>query len=167
MMTWKPTVGWRVIDSLFLVILLGLIGSIFVPVYSSNGRNRFELSNAKQCALGALIYTNDNDDRLPLSARWMDLELPYVTNKQIFNSPAVKDAGQYGFAFRRALSGHKLSLTKSPTVTAMIFDSIETQWNANGNLLLLPNPGRYNGKDVVAFMDGHAKTVSPDHKSYK
>jgi len=138
---------------------------ILWPVWRSAAypaRRAAALSNVHQLALGALMYSNDFDDHLPHAGVWMDETLPYVANgtrPEIFRSPDHLGANEFGFAFRRTLSAKQTPDVDKPEVTAMIFDSIDTRWNANGGLELLPRPGRYQSYNVAAFVDGHVKAA--------
>ena len=132
------------------------------PSAHSYAKKTAALNDVKELALSALMYANAFDDHLPHAAVWMDETLPYVANgmhPEIFRSPALSGANEFGFAFRRTLSAKQTPDIDEPEATAMIFDSIDTRWNANGGLDLLPRPGRYESSNVAAFVDGHVKAA--------
>jgi prepilin-type processing-associated H-X9-DG protein len=123
------------------------------------------LSNSKQSALAALMYSADWNDRLPLDNVWMDALSPYIKNDMVFHSLAFEKPGPnvYGFAFRRDLVEKKLTKIPDPERWAMIFESVNVARNATSNLETLPVPGRWPSstgrQNVVAFADGHAKAM--------
>ena len=139
-------------------------GVILWPVFPSarlQAKNAGAMSNVKQLGVGALMYSNDADDRFPNAALWMDMLTPYVHDTGLFRSPALSNSTEFGFAFRRSLSGMKITEIDDPEKNVLIFDSTDTRWNANGELTLLPRPGRYGKVNVAAFADGHVRAI-PD-----
>jgi hypothetical protein len=108
--------------------------------------------------------TAQQSDALQLYGSHLGDEVPPSIDAVNRIAKLERDAGAYGFAFRRRLSGHKLGSFGEPERVALIFDSSDTHWNANGGLDLLPNPGRYPGPgsarvNAIAFVDGHVKLL--------
>lgn len=109
------------------------------------------------------MYANDFDDRLPPAKTWMDKTMPYSKDKWSYRCPALQRSGpnEFGHAFRRSLGGIDVGNASNPDQEAMIFDSTDLTWNANGPLSLLPFPGRLReGKNGIAFLSGHATTLT-------
>jgi hypothetical protein len=166
-----PANGWFDLVERILTWVLGVLCvvvtvGIFIPVVGYDPvPDRATLSNTKQLALGALMYANDFDDRLPLAANWMDGLAKYQEWGGLYHAPDLPKANRdgYGFALRKRLAGKSLSEVIEPGKTAMIFESILLQRNAVSELWSLPDPGRApRGTDCVAFVDGHAKDVAPE-----
>jgi len=110
-------------------------------------------------AQAALLYTGDSDDIVMLPNEWMDGMEPYVTDSAIFRAPGVAE-GEYGIALNTLVAGQ--SLTSLPTeTTVMLFDSTVLTRNATAALDTLPNPGRYNGTNVMAMADGTVPGYEP------
>jgi prepilin-type processing-associated H-X9-DG protein len=101
------------------------------------------LANAKQLAVGAMMYIQDYDGTLPPMRDAASLQkalMPYVKNAQLFKSPAT------GQPFRPAagLSGRKLKGVKNPAGTVLFYSAV-------------PEPG---GSHIVAYVDGHVQDVA-------
>jgi prepilin-type processing-associated H-X9-DG protein len=87
------------------------------------------MSNAKQVALAALMYSADNDDNLPgKGANINDLLNPYSKNQEIFS----------GFVY--SFGGGNLAKVDNPATTELGYITL-------------------NGGRVVAYLDGHVKWV--------
>ena len=190
--------------SCLTVIILSIVWMLITPFVVEGHSSAIlysAMSNAKQLALGALMYADDADDHLPRANLWMDSLKPYVpkptlvypsdfeiragpakvepekprpTEKVsgVFRSTGLKNRDVFGFAFRRQLSGRALPSIADRSRVALIFDSTNTGWNANGGLELLPNPGRYEKRgssrvNIVAFADGYAKALTPGSLNIK
>ena len=141
-----------------------VIAAILFPVFAQAklaAKRTATLSNSKQAALAVLMYSADWNDRLPRADQWMDATMPYSKNDGIYKSLIVaeRDALAYGFAFRKEFDRKKIVDFPDPTRRATIFDSTLTQRNATGGLDTLPVPGRYQGANIIAFLDGHAKAT--------
>lgn len=104
-----------------------------------------------------LIYATDNDDRLPLCERWMDLTFAYVKNESQLHCPGLDPVktNQYGYAMNIALSSANESQLANPDQVALLFDSVILDRNACSNLVGFPDPPRHD-KNSIAFADGHA-----------
>lgn len=114
------------------------------------------LSNVKQQALAVIIYEDDFDDRYPRGDRWMDVTKEYLKAEDMRHCPLVPK-GACGYAFNSSLS-----LTKTPKdveKVVLIYDSTTSRRNASDRFSSLPRPGRHEGKDNIAFADGHAKAL--------
>jgi hypothetical protein len=166
----KNVVLWVVVGVLAICAcgVVPILAAILLPVFSQAkfaAQRTAALSNSKRAALGAILYSADYDNRLPLAQNWMDSTFPYSKSETVFRSPlAMKDnPDAYGFAFRLDLSGKKMADIAQPAKAEMIFDSTDTSRNAHGNLELLPRPGRYGTgarrSNIIAYADGHAKAV--------
>ncbi|MEX2242241.1 MAG: hypothetical protein WD716_00180 [Fimbriimonadaceae bacterium] len=158
----RPRERWlyiAAITALLLVVLL--FGAVlFIPILGHLGAPNYKssLSNVKQQALGLLMYASDYDGRLPRADRWMDASAPYIRSDAIFIDPTLLDpeAGEYGFAFFRPLSGVANEKVEQPEATPLTFQSSDLSRNANGLLDLLPYRIKTKRGNVVSFADSHA-----------
>lgn len=104
------------------------------------------LSNAKQIALGLLMYCSDYDDVLPWpqssKSAWSVID-PYLKNRELYKT-LNPDGGE--FRFNMCLGGVNAVDIEQPADTPLIYES-------------KPWP---DGKRIVAYTDGHAKVVSPE-----
>ncbi|MCH8979317.1 MAG: hypothetical protein IH945_08770 [Armatimonadetes bacterium] len=146
-----------------MVVLLIIVALLF-PVFAQhrNGRDP-ALSNIKQLALGNLMYAADNDDRLPVAERWMDVLVPHLNGEQLFVDPDLKDRqeDEYGYAFFRPLSGASIGAVVEPGTVPLLFQSSLLHRNATSDLTTRPKTS--NGRRLnVAFLDGHAKYMQPE-----
>jgi prepilin-type processing-associated H-X9-DG protein len=110
----------------------------------TSARQSVTLSNAKQVALGLMIYAQDYDDAFPYAQSTKAMQFatfPYVKNKSIFKSANPKGGM---FLFNMAISGANGSSITEPASTILIFES--EPWS--------------DGRRAVAFCDGHAKFVN-------
>jgi prepilin-type processing-associated H-X9-DG protein len=113
-------------------------------------------SNLKQGAIAALMYAQDYDEQLPRSANWSEALLPYTKNPSLWACPSL-ETSPYGYAYNARLNSLKLEKALSPATTALLFDSNAGVANAADAGSSLARPGRHQGGDNLAFMDGHVK----------
>jgi prepilin-type processing-associated H-X9-DG protein len=114
------------------------------------------LSNLKQLALAALMFANDHDQQLPEADKWMDELAPYIKDPKILQCPAAPQL-KYGYAMNAALSGQLLDKIPQPASTVLFFESDLGTRNAAGGAEAVCQPGRHNGGNCFAFVDGHAQ----------
>ena len=112
--------GFTLIELLVVIAIIAILAAILFPVFAKareKARQSSCLSNLKQQGLGAMMYLEDYDERLPYNwwmsgpgqympnaQVWMDLIGPYIKNKQIFVCPSngLKDhsgTAMYGTVF--------------------------------------------------------------------
>lgn len=154
----------RLIPLKLFVIVLGLLvlAAILWPVRHAYGPASTSAcySNLKQLAIGHIMYAADYDERFPDRDAWMDALKPYAKNEDVFICPVIKeleDPQLYGYAFNSTLSGAKV--LPNPEKVELVFDSINQARNASGTLESLPNPGRHDGMNNIAYADGSTKAV--------
>jgi len=117
------------------------------------------LSNVKQMALASVEYATDNNDRLPPSNRWSDV-LTMNWPQLKLQDPLGGGEGQDGYAFRRVASAIKVSAVGKPEDFPLIFDSILSGSNQQGEASTMPHPGRHNGMNTVGYLDGHVRALA-------
>jgi hypothetical protein len=152
--------------------IVPIIAAILFPVFAQArfaAQKTATISHSKQSALGVIMYSVDFNDRLPPAETWMDATFPYTKNKEAYKSilAAGDDPNKFGLAFRKDLGRKKIIDFDDPERWAMIFDSTLTKWNASSNLETLPSPGRYQGVNIIAFLDGHAKATKDENLRQK
>ena len=127
------------------------------------------LSNLKQQGLCMLMYAGDNDDLAPDSSHWMDQTASYTKAPSIFHCTDLPGdpSKQYGYAMRTKLGNANLQQLKDADNTAILFDSLLLEKNANTNLVLIPGFPRHKGRQNVVMANGRAKgfPVSPSRSS--
>lgn len=111
-----------------------------------------DLSNAKQFALGIMLFLTDNKDVYPYVSGVASLQkivMPYIKNERVFKP--LNPNGDGKWRFNMSLAGVRMVDLLEPAKTPLVYD-------------IHPHP---NGRRVVAFADGHAKLVSEtEWKSY-
>lgn len=104
------------------------------------------LSNAKQLALATHMFLTDNKDIFPYvqgTKAMIKMIHPYLKMTQIWET---KNPNGGQLQFNMCLAGANISDVLEPSSTPLFYDSV-------------PWPAGYR---VVAFVDGHAKTVSEE-----
>jgi len=117
------------------------------------------LSNLKQLALGAMMWVDDHDGKLPDADKWVDELMPYIKNEAIFKCPSAPDL-EYGYAMNAVLSGVNIKELQRPSEMVLFFDSHVGTRNATGGREAVCDPGRHEGGNCYAYADGHAKWLA-------
>ncbi len=141
--------GFTLIELLVVIAIIAILAAILFPVFArarEKARQTSCLNNCKQMGLGALMYSEDYDERIipaytstaaynviphKTQCRWPDLMYPYVMNTQIFRCPSKPEGvgfgilgyGCNGWIVRAATSKFKLSQVVYPATTVMFADS--------------------------------------------
>lgn len=157
--------------SIFVCIVLAVL---LTPVASIQrvppGRGRIScVSNLKQLYTAVLMYSQDYDDRLPRAAQWMDATLPYYKNWQICQCPTVGEtnppptgapADKYGYGYDGTLAFKRTTKLSNPAARPLLYDTHLLYKSVALPIAAgLCRPGRHNGGDNVAYLDGHAKRL--------
>ena len=125
---------------------------------NGSGSNSYGLSVTRVMAinLGALEYSNDYDDGLPLKGKWVDEDLPYAKDETQYHSPAVGTKG-YGYAYNSDVVGKVFTQFSNPATEITIFDSTDLSRNATDLTSTEPSPPRYGRNNTVGYLDGHVQ----------
>jgi hypothetical protein len=163
------------------IFVLGLVATpVFRRIRDAQrevGRTRVCLDNVRQTATAMQAYSQDYDERLPLTASWQEGIGAYVENagakqKTVLRCPTVQVANPqgYGYAFNSKLAGKPASKIASPTVAQIVYDSTSLQRDATDPVTSLPSPGRHRARgfrqragtlvNIMGYVDGHAAAVN-------
>ena len=135
--------GFTLIELLVVIAIIAILAAILFPVFAKareKARQTSCLSNVKQLALGALMYTQDYDETfmqnnpvgqtvvVPTDKFWMGRINPYTKNSQIFYCGSR--AGYVGYAINQRVSnwdsGVSVGAITSPSSTILLGDTAPT-----------------------------------------
>ena len=155
-----PTVSRFALVAIWVVVLALATALLFPMLVNEGPRRSACLARIKECALGEVLYAEQNNERFPPSNSWMDVTRPFVRDDEVFACPDVRktDPKGYGYAMSVSLGSAKQAWVRNPEKAALIFDSILLNRNACSDVYGLPNPPRYSGNSV-AYADGHARRM--------
>src|SRR6266542_1267021 len=104
--TTRSRTGFTLIELLVVIAIIAILAAILFPVFAQV-RDRARMtscgSNMRQLALGVMMYTQDNDETLPMVTNyaadpgapdrvWMSTVQPYLKNTGIFLCPSAVNA---------------------------------------------------------------------------
>ncbi len=147
--------------SILAAAAVAVLFPVFVHAPSGGGRSC--LSNLHHIGIALSLYSEDNDQRLPSAARWMDVRWPYLTDESTYKCPALTRTrpAAYGYAFNASLTQRPLKTVPRPDATPLVYDSANLARNAFDPVSSLPRPGRHSRRNCIQFVDGHTKAM-PD-----
>lgn len=147
----------------WLILNVAICGLwLFVPAIRRSLRSETCMGNLEMVAGATLMYSVDNDDRMPPSATWMDATFLYTRDARVYGCPEVdgRSSTEFGHAYSSKLSLRRVSSVGNLPDTPLLFDSSDLRWNAAGALSLLPREPRNEGTHAIAFMDGTLRSVT-------
>ncbi len=158
-----------ILNLMAAIIVLAILALVFMPVRSSQGigsPTARSISNLRQIAVAAQLYSFDSSDRLPSASTWMDSLQPYVKSGtlSILVDPTLKNPSpnEYGYAYSAQAGDVLLEAIANPEQALLAFPSSDLRRNAFGGLELLPKSPRADGKYPIAHIDTSAKRYEPD-----
>lgn len=157
------------------LVIAGGLSLILLAVFAPHGscdnkqgsRKAASIGHLKEIAQAHAFYLADFDGFGPSPASWADQLSAYDLAAPIFWSShddreltSLEEFNEgYGYAYFQPLEEAKEWAVQNPEEVPLVFDSSDMRWNANGDLSLLPDPPRWDGKNLIAFLDGHVKAV--------
>jgi prepilin-type processing-associated H-X9-DG protein len=144
---------------LFSIVLIGFYAALFLPALAkakTKAQSINCMNNMKQLALGALLYSTDNNDAFPMATNWCDAIYPQVVAPKVFQCPGDASQARCGYAYNAALSGMASGDIAPDTV---VFFESDAGWNGSGGKELLITQSRHYKTFAVAFADGHVEQV--------
>jgi hypothetical protein len=106
------------------------------------------LSNVRQIALGVLMFSGDNDDKIKLTQANIKAKLkPYLRNDALWIGP---DKKPLDIRINPNLIGKSMTSVAAPAETVML------SWGPKSALVYS------GGRTIIGFTDGHVKWVSKE-----
>ncbi|MEY4386689.1 MAG: hypothetical protein RLY20_1972 [Verrucomicrobiota bacterium] len=155
---WGLALGGTIISGVSL-LFIPLFIAMFIPVLSKAKSKAVQINcvnNLRQAGLAIRIYSGDNEDKLPLAAKWCDAITNEMGSEKVYVCPQVP-ALRSGYAFNAKLSG--LAEGDIDPQTVMLFEA-DTGWNASGGKELMISKPRHNNRWVVCFADGSVQQMT-------
>ncbi len=155
----KKKKGFTLIELLVVIAIIAILAAILFPVFArarEKARQSTCVSNQRQIASNVMIYAQDHEETLPVTATvWNDLRLdPGImicptAGKSITNGYMYNDAID-ATTLKPVVSGRALGEIPDPTVVWLTGD-------AKSGVIDL----RHSGKCVLGFVDGHVNAQIP------
>ena len=136
--------GFTLIELLVVIAIIAILAAILFPVFAKareKARQTSCLSNLKQIMLGALMYTGDYDEKMPVSRTWCNRPdhstndqyyqqiHPYVKNWQLFACPSQPGGGCVNNAIRHHGVNDKVSAGLVPANFSLGYGYSENMMN--------------------------------------
>lgn len=162
---------WRKVKDewVALALVLGTLALAWIMLYpvfapAPRGHRRSDLAYVKVLAFGLLMYASDWDERSPPAEGWFDRLNGVLGGYSYVARCAGLSEEQEGFghALARGMPGTRLDTLEQLASTPLVFDSIDLSRNAVSFPSQMPDPGRNDGKNAIAYADGSARFLEPD-----
>jgi prepilin-type processing-associated H-X9-DG protein len=158
---WELALAGTIISGVFL-LMLPILAALFLPALAqakSKAQSIVCMNNLKQLALGARIYSSDNQEKLPAADTWCDKIQPSVGSPRVFLCPSADPGKRSHYAYNVRLSGVEASKISAPAQTVMFFEC-DGGWNASGGPERTLKKSRHGKTFSVAFVDGHVEIMT-------
>jgi len=152
----KISKGFTLIELLVVIAIIAILAAILFPVFSrarEKARQTTCISNQKQISLATMMYIQENDETLPGTDFWGEIDI----GGKILICPTAGKGLANGYAFNANIADLGLGEIDDPTEVGLTADA-ETA----DNLLTVPNDIslRHVKKAIVSFVDGHVELTT-------
>lgn len=148
--------GFTLIELLVVIAIIAILAAILFPVFSKareKARQTQCLSNQKQIALATMIWTQENDEKLPPSAEYWGA---IGVSGKVLKCPNVKQLAN-GYGFNSLIGGITLGEIPDSSTAVLTMDS------SNASNLVsstVDADQRHNGKFIASFVDTHVEMLN-------
>ena len=173
--------GFTLIELLVVIAIIAILAAILFPVFAKareKARQTECLSNQKQIATAAIMWSQDNNEMLPTCAAfWSSMALSGNVTKCLTAGTSVANA--YGYNY--SIGGDTLQMVANPTSTFLTADANTISDGASGmvlspvaNVIYDVNGGDFAARHasgtaagvIASFVDGHVQLVVPSTLSF-
>ncbi len=130
--------AFTLIELLVVIAIIAILAAILFPVFAQAklaAKKTQDLSNIKQVGTAIQLYAGDYDDRSMVKDEdagydWFEPLYPYIKNRQIFRSPALKAPSATEPETDYLINGifaHSASMTQFSDMSSQIIVAIRTQ----------------------------------------
>jgi prepilin-type processing-associated H-X9-DG protein len=102
------------------------------------------------------MWSQDHDETLPPAKGWAKELEPYLRNLELFRCPGARNL-TCGYAFNLDVAGKRLADIERPSETVLFYESTLGSLDAADKGESQPQPGRHNGGNNLAYVDGHVR----------
>lgn len=155
--------GFTLIELLVVIAIIAILAAILFPVFAKareKARQSACMSNQKQIAQTVLMWSQENDERLPAAQGvWNTLAMPAKVMRCL-----DEEKEKASYAYHSALDGRALADFKDHTKTMLSADGAHTENLAAtpqeySNVIYTANDikDRHDSKAIFSFLDGHVE----------
>ena len=148
--------GFTLIELLVVIAIIAILAAILFPVFAKareKARQTTCTSNQKQIATAVMMYTQENDEKLPGDDIWSATGL----SGKILQCPTAGKKIAIAYGYNGNLIDKGLGEFQNPVETLLSCDAE----NADKNILTVANvkagsiTPRHAGKPIAAYLDTH------------
>lgn len=156
-----------IVVSAIFVLMLPVFAAMLLPALAkakAKAQSIQCMNNAKQIALGVIMYADAHTNLCPSAVMWCDDVLTEVGSERVFQCTAMATEGRSHFGYNTNLADFDINNVKNPSTTVLIFESAGG-WNFGGGPESLLQNSRHNHKITIGFVDGHVEMISESQLS--